>query len=83
MVQATKYGPSTSKPAGGPRKANRAWAGRGSGGCCDLCHQVIDEDQVEYEVELAELPDRTLTLHLECYERWTLSHEALEGFDDW
>jgi len=42
-----------------------------------LCHQVIEEGQVEYEIELPEVRDRTLTLHLECYERWTLSRDAL------
>lgn len=78
MVQAIKYGPRSSKPAGAPRRTNRAWAGRGTGARCDLCHQVIDEDQVEYEVELHDVSDRTVTLHLDCYERWTLSHEALD-----
>jgi hypothetical protein len=82
MVQAMKFDPSSHEPAGRPRKANRAWAGRGSGARCDLCHQIIDEDQVEYEVELPEVPDRTLTLHLGCYERWTLSHEAFDNLED-
>jgi len=79
MVQAIKYGPRSSKPAGAPRRTNRAWAGRGTGARCDLCHQVIDEDQVEYEVEIHNVPERTVTLHLDCYERWTVSREA---FDD-
>lgn len=78
MVQAIKYGPRSSKPSGTSRRANRAWAGRGTGARCDMCHQIIEEDQVEYEIELPE-HDRTLTLHLECYERWTLQHEV---FDD-
>lgn len=82
MVQAIKYGPRTTKPAGAPRKPNRAWAGRGSGARCDLCHQVIDEDQVEYEVEIPDVRDRTLTLHLECYERWTISHETFDDLDE-
>ncbi|HEY2591282.1 MAG TPA: hypothetical protein VGI35_06790 [Steroidobacteraceae bacterium] len=49
-----------------------------------MCHQVIEEEQVEYEVELPEVRDRTLTLHLECYERWTVSRDVLsrDGIDD-
>ncbi|HXS28219.1 MAG TPA: hypothetical protein VN730_11185 [Steroidobacteraceae bacterium] len=81
MVQAVKLGPRSSKTGGAPRTTNRAWAGRGSGARCDLCHQVIDEDQVEYEVELSEMRDRTLTLHLECYERWTMAREVFDDFD--
>jgi len=84
MVQAIKLSPRSSRPGGATRRANRAWAGRGSGALCDLCHQVIEEEQVEYEVELPEVRDRTLTLHLECYERWTVSRDVLsrDGFDD-
>ena len=84
MVQAIKLSPRSSKSGGAPRKANRAWAGRGTGALCDLCHQVIEEGQVEYEIEVPELHDRTLTLHLECYERWTLSRDVLSrnAFDD-
>ena len=77
MVRAIKSSPHSSKPGGAPRKANRAWAGRGTGARCDLCHQIIEEEQVEYEVELPEVRDRTLALHLECYERWTLSRDVL------
>lgn len=84
MVQPMKYGPRSSKPAGAERRESRAWAGRGTGARCDLCHQIIDEEQVEYEVELHDVRDRTLTLHLDCYERWTLSHEAFgDPNDDW
>jgi hypothetical protein len=84
MVQAIKLSPRSSRSSGAPRKPNRAWAGRGTGARCDLCHQVIEEEQVEYEVELPEVRDRTLTLHLQCYERWTLSHDSLprDAFDD-
>lgn len=81
MVQATKYGP-RSKPASSPRRSNRAWAGRGTGRRCDVCHQVIEEDQVEYEVEIPEAPDHTMTLHLECYERWTVTHGPFNDPDE-
>ena len=84
MVQAIKLSPRSSRTGGVPRRTNRAWAGRGTGARCDLCHQVIEEEQVEYEVELPEVRDRTLTLHLECYERWTVSKDVLsrDGLGD-
>ena len=81
MVGMTKFAPRSSRPNGVPRRANRAWAGRGTGEQCDLCHQIIEEEQVEYEVELAEMHDRTLTLHLECYQRWTLSRDIFGDLD--
>jgi hypothetical protein len=58
-------------PFGIPR---RTWAGRGSGGPCDLCHQIVQPHQVEYEVELVlgNLP-RVLHLHFECYQEWALN----------
>jgi hypothetical protein len=53
----------------------RTWAGRGQGACCDLCHEPIDTDQIEYEVELAaDLRSRTVRLHLDCYEQWVVLH---------
>jgi hypothetical protein len=84
MVQPIKLSSRSSRPGGAPRRANRAWAGRGTGAQCDLCHQVIEQGQVEYEIELPEVRDRTLTLHLECYERWTVSRDVLsrDGFED-
>lgn len=51
----------------------RAWAGRGKGTCCDHCHQPIETDQIEYEVELlVDSRPKTVTVHLECYEQWIL-----------
>jgi len=76
MAGMMKFAPRSSRPNSAPRKANRAWAGRGTGVRCDLCHEVIEEDQVEYEVELPDVPDRALTLHLQCYQRWTLSRDV-------
>jgi hypothetical protein len=89
MVSVSKFVPRTGHSTGaaaadgapggtrGPQP-NRAWAGRGSGALCDLCHQTIDEDQIEYEVELPETRNRILTLHLDCYERWVVSGDALD-----
>jgi hypothetical protein len=54
-------------------KPARAWAGRGKGTRCDHCHQPIEADQVEYEIELsANEHPRTVTVHLDCYEEWIL-----------
>jgi len=51
----------------------RAWAGRGKGSCCDHCHQPIDADQIEYEIELVVDKHRRIArVHLECYEEWML-----------
>ena len=53
----------------------RTWAGRGRGTRCDHCHQPIEADQIEYEVELTsdELL-QTVSLHFDCYEVWILLH---------
>lgn len=61
------------------QKPTRTWAGRGTGSFCDLCHQPIEADQVEYEVELP--PDSqvpVLNLHLACYEKWCSSAPRAE-----
>lgn len=87
MVGAPKFVPRTQQSASGPaagcggldRRARRAWAGRGSGAVCDVCHQTIDEDQIEYEVELCGGSKEFLTLHLDCYEQWMLTHEPLRS----
>ncbi len=75
MVGSSKFVP-------GGKPANRAWAGRGTGARCDLCHEIIDADQVEYEVEVPERHNRFLTLHLDCYERWTMSRDVLDPAGD-
>ena len=50
---------------------HRAWAGRGTGARCDLCHEPIAADQLEYEIELRPATcARAMILHLGCYERW-------------
>lgn len=78
MVGECKSATPAARQPGLPRKTmDRTWAGPGSGARCDLCHRVIDEDQVEYEVELSEARNRIITLHLECYERWTIARDAL------
>ncbi len=63
------------EPTGVPyQKPRRTWAGHGSGGLCDLCHQPIEADQIEYEVELpADARVPVLNMHLGCYERWSSS----------
>lgn len=77
MAGVSKSAAGAEQAAGAPRRAPaRTWAGRGSGGTCDLCRLVIDEDQIEYEVEL-DSHNEILTLHLDCYERWALSHESI------
>jgi hypothetical protein len=61
---------------GSNERPARAWAGRGKGTCCDHCHQRIERDQIEYEVEL--LVDKrlmTVTVHLDCYEKWILAQQ--------
>ncbi len=83
MVGTPKLEPRTAQSMRAPRRMpSRAWAGRGTGARCDFCHRVIDKEQVEYELELPEPPNRILTMHLECYERWTVAREALGSVDD-
>lgn len=91
MVGASKPVPGMGQPASAPdgvraggrgTQPNRTWAGRGSGARCDLCHLRIDEDQIEYEVEVGEARNRIITLHLACYEQWTLSGDSLERLSE-
>jgi hypothetical protein len=61
--------------AASQEKPPRTWAGRGKGTRCDHCHQPIEADQIEYEVELtADERLQTVSLHFECYEEWILLH---------
>jgi hypothetical protein len=83
MVGASKFTSGTTSTLGPAREAaNRTWAGRGSGARCDLCRGIISEDQIEYEVELADARNRVLTLHLDCYEQWAISRDTLEALRD-
>jgi hypothetical protein len=83
MVGIPKLEPRTAQSMRAPRRTpGRTWAGRGTGAQCDLCHRIIDAEQVEYEVELAEPPNRIITMHLDCYERWSISREAFGSLDE-
>ncbi len=72
-------GTEEAQPADVPyQKPRRTWAGHGSGALCDLCHQPIEADQIEYEVELpADAGVPVLNLHLGCYEQWSTSEPRL------
>jgi hypothetical protein len=62
---------------GSYKRPARAWAGRGRGSRCDHCHQPIDADQIEYEIELPKgKHPQSVTVHLDCYEEWILVHYA-------
>ncbi len=59
------------RPAIAYRPPQRAWAGHGTGARCDLCGDVIEPNQIEYEVELQSAPVReVLYMHLDCYYDW-------------
>jgi hypothetical protein len=58
-------------------KPSRTWAGHGRGTLCEHCHQPIEPDQIEYEVELtAGRLVETVSLHLDCYEEWIMRNPA-------
>jgi hypothetical protein len=48
---------------------DKIYAGYGSGATCDACGDLIQPDQVEYELNY---PDdaRTFRLHLDCADLW-------------
>jgi len=68
-----EHRPEVSGVEGSYEKPARTWAGHGKGTSCDHCHQPIETDQVEYEIELAvDRHPRIVTVHLACYDQWIL-----------
>jgi hypothetical protein len=49
------------------------WAGRGTHCRCDSCGQIIEPDEIEYELDFSQDGQPiTLRMHLECWEDWRL-----------
>ena len=49
------------------------WAGNGTERRCESCGQIIEPDEVEYELDFSEHGAAiTLRMHLECWEDWRL-----------
>ena len=62
------------------RKPERTWAGYGTGADCDVCHRVIEPNQIEYEVELADgSAMQVLHLHRQCFQQWALDDTTVTG----
>ena len=55
-------------------ETGQVWAGRGIGGRCVLCEQLIPATTVEYEVDIA---GQTLRVHPQCYALWQEECEPL------
>jgi hypothetical protein len=73
LARKVERSPETDAVDGSHARPARAWAGRGKGSRCDHCHQPIEADQVEYEIELLVGEHRkTVTVHLDCYEEWVM-----------
>ncbi len=54
------------------RQQLRTWAGNGTGATCNGCGSSIQEQEIEYEIELPPGTDApTLHFHLDCYKTWT------------
>jgi hypothetical protein len=49
----------------------RMWAGHGSGATCSVCARSIQQQDIEYEVELPPGSERrSLHFHFSCYQGW-------------
>ena len=60
------------------RKPERTWAGYGTGADCDVCHRVIEPNQIEYEVELAAgSATHVLHLHRQCFQDWAVNETSV------
>ena len=52
-------------------KFERLWAGYGAQARCDGCNDVIDTDEIEYDLKFrCEAKALTIKLHRECWETW-------------
>ena len=51
-----------------PDRLGRCWVGTGTARPCDGCDTTITEDQMEYELDLADT--RTLRFHDKCFTAW-------------
>ena len=53
------------------------WAARGSQRRCESCEQIIEPDEIEYELDYSQDGCAvTLRMHSECWEDWSLEREA-------
>jgi hypothetical protein len=46
----------------------KAWVGHGTNATCDICDRPISPEDIECEVDLADV--RMLRLHLRCHTTW-------------
>jgi hypothetical protein len=52
-------------------KFERLWASYGAQARCDGCNDVIDTDEIEYDLRFRyEAKALTIKLHRECWETW-------------
>jgi hypothetical protein len=53
------------------------WAGRGTRSRCESCEQIIEADEIEYELDFCQDGNAiTLRMHLGCWEDWSLQEKA-------
>lgn len=51
----------------------RLWAGPGTQCRCESCGQIIEPDELEYELEFRHASQSmTIRVHLQCWENWHL-----------
>jgi hypothetical protein len=49
-------------------ESGKVWAGRGNGTHCAACGEIIEQNEIEFEVELG--PGTVLRLHRLCHYIW-------------
>ena len=69
------------------RRPERTWGGRGDGAPCAICDELVQQDEVEFELDFGRSEDDPglgndgmgLLVHLRCFQAWELERQNFDA----